>query len=159
MNIRNYESRQTHQAWGTGSGSPAFMVLTCLFVNFIALVVTIAINLTVNNDGNNDYGEGTAWVFMAPAPAVGLLWTLIDIVLCRFSVLHPIYYLVESTILMALNIVFGIFSVMFYSWDSSGSWVPGLFILFSGVVYIAIMVISARLVHKHRTRPQSRGAA
>jgi hypothetical protein len=34
------------------------MVLTCLFVNFIALVVTIAINLTVNNDGNNDYGEG-----------------------------------------------------------------------------------------------------
>lgn len=89
---------------------------------------------------------------MAPAPAVGLLWTLIDIVLCRFSVLHPIYYLVEPTILMSLNIVFGILSVMFYryfiaaftvpdhklilhkSWDSSGSWVPGLFILFSGVV-------------------------
>jgi hypothetical protein len=89
---------------------------------------------------------------MAPAPAVGLLWTLIDIALCRFSVLHPIYYLVESTILMGLNIAFGILSVMFYryfidtfsipdhslilhtSWDSSGSWVPGLFILFSGVV-------------------------
>lgn len=51
---------------------------------------------------------------MAPAPAVGLLWTLIDIALCRFSVLHPIYYLVESTILMGLNIAFGILSVMFY---------------------------------------------
>ena len=89
---------------------------------------------------------------MAPAPAAGLLWTLVDVVLCRFSVLHPIYYLVESTILMGLNIALGIMSVMFYrylnaiftisdqilishnSWDYDGSWVPGLFILFSGVV-------------------------
>lgn len=89
---------------------------------------------------------------MTPAPAVGLLWTLIDIVLCRFSVLHPIYYLVESTLLMAFNIAMGIISVMLYryltaafrnpdhtlilytSWDSSGSWVPGIFILISGVV-------------------------
>jgi hypothetical protein len=58
MNIRNYESRQTHQVWGTGSGSPALMVLTCLIVNFIALIVTIVINLTVINDGSNDYSEG-----------------------------------------------------------------------------------------------------
>ena len=59
MNIRNYESRQTHQAWGTGSGSPALMVLTCLVVNFITLIVTIVINLTVINDGSNDYSEGS----------------------------------------------------------------------------------------------------
>lgn len=58
MNIRNYESRRTHQAWGTGSGSPAFMVLTCLVVNFIALIVTIVVNTTVVKDGSNDYGEG-----------------------------------------------------------------------------------------------------
>ena len=51
---------------------------------------------------------------MTPAPAVGLLWTLIDIILCRFSVLHPIYYLVESTLLMGLNIALGIISVMLY---------------------------------------------
>lgn len=51
---------------------------------------------------------------MIPAPAVGLLWTLIDVALCRFSVLHPIYYLVESTLLMGLNIALGILSVMFY---------------------------------------------
>jgi hypothetical protein len=31
-----------------------------------------------------------------PAPALGIIWTLIDVALCRFSVLHPIYYLVES---------------------------------------------------------------
>jgi hypothetical protein len=58
MDIRAWESRRTHQAWGTGSGSPAFMVLTCLVVNTIALIVTIIINLTVVNDGSNDYGEG-----------------------------------------------------------------------------------------------------
>jgi hypothetical protein len=58
MNIRNYESRGTHQAWGTGSGSPALMVLTCLVVNFIALIVTIVVNTTVVKDGSNDYGEG-----------------------------------------------------------------------------------------------------
>ena len=58
MNLRNYESRATHQAWGTGSGSPAFMVLACLVVNFIALIVTIVVNTTVVRDGSNDYGEG-----------------------------------------------------------------------------------------------------
>lgn len=58
MNLRSYESRATHQAWGTGSGSPAFMVLACLVVNFIALIVTIVVNTTVVKDGSNDYGEG-----------------------------------------------------------------------------------------------------
>ena len=51
---------------------------------------------------------------MTPAPAAGLLWTLIDMALCHFSVLHPIYYLVESTILMGLNVSVGIISVMIY---------------------------------------------
>ena len=58
MNIRDYESRRTHLAWGTGSGSPAFMVLACLVVNFIALIVTVVVNLTVVKDGNNDYSPG-----------------------------------------------------------------------------------------------------
>jgi hypothetical protein len=58
MNIRNYESRATHLAWSTGSGSPAFMVLACLVVNFIALIVTVIINTTVVKDGHNDYNEG-----------------------------------------------------------------------------------------------------
>ena len=51
---------------------------------------------------------------MTPAPAAGLLWTLIDMALCHFSVLHPIYYLVESTILMGLNVSVGIVTVMIY---------------------------------------------
>jgi hypothetical protein len=58
INIRDWESRRTHQAWGTGSGSPALMVLACLVVNFIALIVGIIINLTVINDGPNDYSYG-----------------------------------------------------------------------------------------------------
>lgn len=58
MNIRDWESRRTHQAWGTGSGSPAFMVLACLVVNIVALIVTIVINLVVIKDGYNDFGYG-----------------------------------------------------------------------------------------------------
>lgn len=61
---------------------------------------------------------------MAPAPAVGLLWTLVDLVLCRFSVLHPIYYLVESTILMGLNIALGILSVMLYRYFIAAIVIP-----------------------------------
>lgn len=58
MNLRNYESRGTHLAWGTGSGSPAFMVLCCLVANFIALIVSVGINVSVVEDGHNDYSEG-----------------------------------------------------------------------------------------------------
>jgi hypothetical protein len=58
LNIRKYESRRTHQAWGTGSGSPAFMVLTCLVANFITLIVTIIVIMTVVSDGYNDYSDG-----------------------------------------------------------------------------------------------------
>jgi hypothetical protein len=89
---------------------------------------------------------------MGPAPSASLLWTLIDVALCRYSVLHPIYYLVESTLLMCLNISMGILSIMFYkcvttapgsfatdadvytSWDYNASWVPGIFILIAGIV-------------------------
>jgi hypothetical protein len=39
-----------------------------------------------------------------PGPAVGIIWTLIDVGLCRYSVLHPIYYLVESIWLFIVNI-------------------------------------------------------
>jgi hypothetical protein len=88
---------------------------------------------------------------MGPPPAASLLWTLIDVALCRYSVLHPIYYLVESTILMCINVAFGVLSVMFYrcvttildilqqtlmniSWDTGASWVPGIFIIIAGVL-------------------------
>lgn len=58
MNLRDWESRRTHAAWGTGSGSPALMVLTCVVVNIIALIVTVVINVTVIKDGINDYSNG-----------------------------------------------------------------------------------------------------
>lgn len=58
MNLRDWESRRTHAAWGTGSGSPALMVLTCVVVNVIALIVAIVINVTVVKDGSNDFANG-----------------------------------------------------------------------------------------------------
>lgn len=58
MNLRDWESRRTHAAWGTGSGSPAFMVLTCIVVNIIALIVAVVINVTVIKDGTNDFANG-----------------------------------------------------------------------------------------------------
>jgi hypothetical protein len=49
-----------------------------------------------------------------PAPAASFAWTLIDVALCHYSVLHPIYYLVESTFLALLNAGFGIPGTMMY---------------------------------------------
>lgn len=51
-----------------------------------------------------------------PAPVLGLVWTLIDVALCRFWVLHPIYYLVESTILMGANITLAIIVLLIYGY-------------------------------------------
>jgi hypothetical protein len=58
MNIRDWESRKTHQAWGTGSGNPVLMVLTCMVANIIALIVAILICSFVVDDGPNDLGNG-----------------------------------------------------------------------------------------------------
>jgi hypothetical protein len=58
INIRDWESRRTHQAWGTGTGNPALMILTCLVVHIIALIVAVVICLFVIEDGSNDLGHG-----------------------------------------------------------------------------------------------------
>lgn len=52
---------------------------------------------------------------MLPAPAAGLLWALIDAAVLHYSMLHPIHYLVESSLLMALHVSFGVLTAMFYS--------------------------------------------
>lgn len=52
---------------------------------------------------------------MVPAPAAGFVWALVDVAVCHYSVLHPIYYLSEASILAAVNIALGIMSVMLYS--------------------------------------------
>ncbi|KAL1590455.1 hypothetical protein WHR41_00891 [Cladosporium halotolerans] len=156
--IRDWESRRTHQAWGTGWGSPALMVLVCLVVNVVSLIVSIAVNATVANRRDNDYGYGTGWILMTIAPATSLLWTLIDVVLCHYSVLHPIYYLVEGILLLGMNLSLAIISILFFAWDKA-SWVPGIFMAISAIVYIGVMYFSARLIHENRKRPQSRGSA
>ena len=52
---------------------------------------------------------------LTPAPAAGLVWACIDVAAGHFSVLHPIHYLVESTILMCLNVSLGVPGVIIYS--------------------------------------------
>ena len=47
------------------------------------------------------------WPFTIPAPAVGIIWALIDAAVCHYFVLNAVYYLVESTLLMTLNVVLG----------------------------------------------------
>lgn len=49
-----------------------------------------------------------------PAPSLGLIWTLVDVALCHYSVLHPNYYLTESTFLACLNAGFGIAGILIY---------------------------------------------
>lgn len=53
---------------------------------------------------------------MTIAPGTSLIWTLIDVALCHFSVLNSIYYLVESTLLMSINLIMGIMSALFYGY-------------------------------------------
>lgn len=55
-----------------------------------------------------------AWAFMTPIPVIGILWALIDVALCHYSVLHPVYYLAESTILAILSAIFGAMSIVFW---------------------------------------------
>ncbi|KAM0695696.1 hypothetical protein Q7P36_004178 [Cladosporium allicinum] len=124
INIRDWESRRTHQAWGTGSGNPALMILTCLVINIIALIVAIVICAFVIEDGSNDLSYGTGWSVFIPAPAAGIIWTLIDVALCRYSVLHPIYYLVESIWLFMLTFSCALTGILMYSWSQGASWLP-----------------------------------
>lgn len=56
---------------------------------------------------------------MTPAPALGIIWTLVDVAVCHYSVLNPVYYLVESTILMVINAVMGSMSITFYRYGLS----------------------------------------
>jgi hypothetical protein len=46
-----------------------------------------------------DLACSTGWSMMMPVPGLALVWTLLDIAICRFSVLDPIYSLVSSTLL------------------------------------------------------------
>lgn len=55
MNFRNWESRKTRDAWGTGYGSPSLMVFACLVINLMNFVVMVAINATIANEPYNDY--------------------------------------------------------------------------------------------------------
>jgi len=48
------------------------------------------------------------------APGLGLVWTLIDVAVCHYSVLDPIYFLVESALLGSLNIGFAAPGIMMY---------------------------------------------
>ena len=57
MGLRDWESARTRQVWATTS-SPAALLLVTMVANTIALIVSIAINVTVANEPYNDYGPG-----------------------------------------------------------------------------------------------------
>lgn len=63
MNIRWWESRRTHQEWGTGYGNPPLMILISLAINVISLVVAVVCTLIVSRDLQDNYGGGKVVFF------------------------------------------------------------------------------------------------
>ncbi|KAK4502094.1 hypothetical protein PRZ48_007905 [Zasmidium cellare] len=110
----------------------AFLVGS-LVVSVVTLIVTIAINATVANEPDNDYGKNTGWAVLMPAPAASFVWTIVDLAVYVIWEYHVIHWLVTSVFLTALNVAIGIVGVMLYDWHES-AWVAGMFILFAAVL-------------------------
>lgn len=54
---------------------------------------------------------------MMPVPIIALLWTLVDIFICRSSTLHPIYALVASILLAIGYFCVGLLTILFFSYE------------------------------------------
>jgi hypothetical protein len=63
MGIRRWESRRTHQEWGTGYENPTLMILISLIINVISLIVAVVCTLTVIRDLEENYGGGQVFEF------------------------------------------------------------------------------------------------
>ena len=51
---------------------------------------------------------------MMPVPAIAFVWTIIDILVCRFWNLHSIYSLVSAILLAVGYVIVGVFTALFY---------------------------------------------
>lgn len=52
---------------------------------------------------------------MMPAPCTAFIWNIIDIAVCRFFVLTPVYTVSSSCILVVFYLVMCIMTGLFYS--------------------------------------------
>ncbi|TKX21175.1 hypothetical protein C1H76_6716 [Elsinoe australis] len=116
MALRNWESPSTRHHW-SGIASPAKWLFAFLALSIVTLVVTIPVNATVANEPDNDYAYGFGWALMMPVPIIALLWTLVDIFICRSSTLHPIYALVASILLAIGYFCVGLLTILFFSYE------------------------------------------
>lgn len=53
---------------------------------------------------------------MMPVPCAALVWTLVDVFICGWSTLHPIYAVVQAVLLVSGYIAVGITTALMYSW-------------------------------------------
>jgi len=56
------------------------------------------------------------WGIIMPAPCLALVWNLIDIVVCRFWVLTPVYAVSSSCVLVVDYAILGGMTGAFYSY-------------------------------------------
>ncbi|KAK6440575.1 hypothetical protein LTR95_003201 [Oleoguttula sp. CCFEE 5521] len=152
--LSSFPSTRTQNHW-RGTTNPAFWLLLCLTSTIVTLIVTITINATVVQDGSNDYSYGTGWTMMLPIPVFALVWTAIDVVVCRFALLHPIHALVMSLLLALGYAVTGAITIAMYEWDTDGSWAPGVPMLFTFWLYTVYMSYAARAIHAGKKMSKS----
>nr|OQO21840.1 hypothetical protein B0A51_10304 [Rachicladosporium sp. CCFEE 5018] len=152
--LSSFPSTRTQTHW-RGITNPAFWLLLCFASTIITLIITIIINATVSSDGHNDYSAGTGWTMMLPMPIIALLWTLIDLVVCRFTLLHPIHALVMSLLLALGYAVTGAITIAMYEWDTDGSWAPGVPMLFTFLLCTIYMSYAARAIHAGKKMSKS----
>jgi hypothetical protein len=55
------------------------------------------------------------------APGLSTVWTVLDVAICRYAVLKPFHYLAESTLLLLVNLVLGVFITTGYGGNRSYS--------------------------------------
>ncbi|KAK6442226.1 hypothetical protein LTR95_001528 [Oleoguttula sp. CCFEE 5521] len=144
--LSSFPSTRTQTHW-RGITNPAIWLLLCLTSTIITLIITIIINVTVVQDGSNDYSYDTGKSTMLPIPVFATIWTAIDLVVCRFALLSPIHALVMSLILALGYVVTAAITIAMYEWDTDGSWAPGVPMLFTFLLYTIYMSYAARAIH------------
>ncbi|EME83897.1 uncharacterized protein MYCFIDRAFT_195099 [Pseudocercospora fijiensis CIRAD86] len=146
MALGSWQSKQTTASW-QDTARPITFLLVILCATIIALIVTIAVNVTVANAPDNDLGYGFGWVLMMPVPAIAFVWTIIDILVCRFWNLHSIYSLVSAILLAIGYVIVGVFTALFYNWNDEGAWVPSIFFFINAIIHTIFMGFAARAIH------------
>ncbi|KAF3929619.1 hypothetical protein ABW19_dt0210533 [Dactylella cylindrospora] len=130
MRIERFVSPRTADSWVcVGHNTPIFYSVSLFIHSVIVLIVTILINVFEANEPGNDYGEGTGWSVMIPAPAATFIWAIVSILLCVYGNLWPMFVIVSYIIVGLALIALGILSILLYDWHTI-AWLPGMFMFF-----------------------------